>query len=275
MAPVNFEKDIREKLQSRELQPNPDTWNKLSGQLGEDVPKKNTAKFIWLAVAASFIGILLISTFLFGKGNVINEEQIAEENDTENLVDIDKKTDAIEDINNHEKIISLSNPENENKTTIKKEKVSTPSSKKGTATDDKNVAPLKKEGQNEIKEISNTASSQALIAKSDNNKENNLEVSNKNIREEQLIDSKVNEVITSIKNIQNKNKSVTLEEIDALLAKAQKDIAAQRILSQGKVDAMALLEDVEFELQDTFRERVFMALEEGFDCDTNFSSKQE
>jgi hypothetical protein len=72
-------------------------------------------------------------------------------------------------------------------------------------------------------------------------------------------------VVASVQDIQSKNKEVSMGEIDALLAQAQRDIAMERILSATKVDAQALLMDVELDLERTFRDRVFYALGEGFD----------
>ena len=70
----------------------------------------------------------------------------------------------------------------------------------------------------------------------------------------------------AVQKIQNENNTVTPDEIDALLAKAQRDISNNRILQANtqKVDAAALLLDVETELERSFRDRVFDALGEGF-----------
>ena len=51
-----------------------------------------------------------------------------------------------------------------------------------------------------------------------------------------------------------------------LLAKAQREIELQRILNNSnyKIDAAALLSDVESELERSFRDKVFDALGEGY-----------
>jgi hypothetical protein len=82
-----------------------------------------------------------------------------------------------------------------------------------------------------------------------------------------FIDSKVEEVITAIEQIKKEKNTITVEDIDALLNKAQRDISDNRILNSKnrKVDATALLMDVENELERSFRDKVFEALGNGFD----------
>ena len=84
--------------------------------------------------------------------------------------------------------------------------------------------------------------------------------------DERFIENKVDEVVARVKEIQHKNNQVTPEEIDALLANAQREIKTRQILNPEtqKVDAAALLLDVELELEQSFREKVFDALGESF-----------
>ena len=79
-------------------------------------------------------------------------------------------------------------------------------------------------------------------------------------------DSKVEEVVAKLREIQQTNKDITVEEVDALLANAQREIKNQRILFEAtqKVDAAALLLDVELELERSFRDKVFDVLGDGF-----------
>ena len=73
-------------------------------------------------------------------------------------------------------------------------------------------------------------------------------------------------MVVAVQELQNTKNEVTPDEIDALLAKAQRDIANNRILNSNtdKVDATALLRDVETELERSFRDKVFEALGDGF-----------
>ena len=77
MAPIKFEENIREKLQDRELQPSKEAWNKLAATL-EDEPQKKNNRMLWMAVAASFMGVLFVVSFLIGTKNDTTTNQIVE-----------------------------------------------------------------------------------------------------------------------------------------------------------------------------------------------------
>lgn len=79
-------------------------------------------------------------------------------------------------------------------------------------------------------------------------------------------DRKVDEVVARIQKLQQE-KAVTEAEINALLETAQKAIRSKHkstTTTTGKIDALALLEGVEEELDQSFKERVFDALKENF-----------
>ncbi|MBQ0907130.1 hypothetical protein KBJ98_00255 [Flavobacterium sp. F-328] len=74
MEPNNFEKQIKERLDAREIQPSEMAWSKLdamltvaSPSLSEQPKPKN--KFPWMYLAASFVGVLLLSTLFFNNDN--------------------------------------------------------------------------------------------------------------------------------------------------------------------------------------------------------------
>lgn len=74
MEPNNFEKQIKERLDAREIQPSEMAWSKLdamltaaSSSLSEQPKPKN--KFPWLYLAASFVGVLFLSTLFFSNNN--------------------------------------------------------------------------------------------------------------------------------------------------------------------------------------------------------------
>lgn len=79
-------------------------------------------------------------------------------------------------------------------------------------------------------------------------------------------DVKAQEVAQQIAELSQSGKEVTDQEINDLLNKAKRDIAKERILknSTQKIDAMALLLDAEKGLDNSFKQRVFELLKDGF-----------
>ncbi|MGZ9676716.1 hypothetical protein [Flavobacterium sp. GNP001] len=70
MEPNNFEKQIKERLDAREILPSEMAWSKLDAMLTAASPSlseqpKPKSNFPWLYLAASFVGVLLLSTLFF------------------------------------------------------------------------------------------------------------------------------------------------------------------------------------------------------------------
>lgn len=83
---------------------------------------------------------------------------------------------------------------------------------------------------------------------------------------EAIEDKKVTEVVSHLETLQSLGKEITEAMVDSLLIQAQRELALERTFNEptGKVDAMALLNEVENELDKSFRDKVFEALEGGF-----------
>lgn len=241
MAPFNLEKNIREKMENRELKPSPDAWKKLQAQLDENQPKKKSRG--WYYLAASVVGILIISTVFLNQNTVEVDTKIVKENvqgkGKENGEIIEMNTEVVSEFSNPSKEKNPSEgskTEKQPKQTIKNSKPIPP--KKESAIDKK----LKR--------------SEALA--------NSPKEINPILKDNEIFNTKVEEVVASVQSLQNKNEEVTAEEVEALLSKARRDIQTQRILNNPKVDATALLQEVEWELEKSFRDKVFDALGEGF-----------
>ncbi|WP_330443749.1 hypothetical protein [Flavobacterium sp. C4GT6] len=65
MEPNNWEKEIKEKLNSRGIQPTDAAWDRLDAMLSVTEKKKVKPVRIWMYAAAGFIGILLTSSLFF------------------------------------------------------------------------------------------------------------------------------------------------------------------------------------------------------------------
>jgi hypothetical protein len=245
MAPIKLEDNIREKLEARELKPTADAWKKLESQLDEKQPKNKPV--LWYYAAAGFVGILILASVFFSRNTTSEKNQLVKENVEQNN-NGQQKNKVVPKIINKEKVASdmsaNSVEENQKKKTNELKKLP---QKRKSAIDKKlrntdALANLKKE------ETPQAAKKQALAK----------------VEEDKLINKKVDEVVASVKKLQENNTDVTVAEVDALLKNARREIQTQRILKNPKVNATALLQDVEWELDKSFRDKVFDALGEGF-----------
>ncbi|KQB40506.1 hypothetical protein [Flavobacterium aquidurense] len=67
MEPNNFEKDFREKLNQRKIEPSDKAWDRLDAMLSVAEKKKPEKDRKWLYIAASIVGFLLVGTFFFNE----------------------------------------------------------------------------------------------------------------------------------------------------------------------------------------------------------------
>lgn len=238
MAAYKLEDDIREKLEERELKPSNNAWEKLEMRLDAQQPRKKS--YVWFYVAASLVGIAFLSSVFVYNNSVSSEIQIVQTN-------VKGKSSEIEQVlmeNNIEE-------ETSKKQEIKPEEKSTIILK---PTISKKSAIEKKKERTQIATNVSTESEKASI-----------ETQNTEILEEEIIfKNKVEEVVAQIQNLESSSEEVMLEEVESLLENARREVQLNRILHSNKVDAMALLKDVEWELEKSFRDKVFDALGDGF-----------
>lgn len=121
MEPNNFEKDFREKLNERKIEPSDKAWDRLDAMLSvaeEKKQPKNNKR--WLYIAASIVGFLLVGTFFFNeKKNQIETPQtvVVKENvkkdsavkPTPNIIDSGKTEVAISEKTTNQKSIKKGN----------------------------------------------------------------------------------------------------------------------------------------------------------------------
>lgn len=255
MAPIKFDDNIREKLEGRELQPSPYAWEKLSGKLDAN-EGQGSNKALWYAVAASFVGILIIASVFFSRN----------ENPSDNTTDfVEVNTSEKEVINNDDELERIDKVSEDKSTEIASEEI-------------KEVVPKKIKTQEIVKPIQNkkevildkliqnkTSEAVAKVEipiqkKHENVIENEVYLSKEDI----ILNEKVKEVVARVEQLKKDNTSISVEDLDALLANAQREIQRERILSSKKVDPEALLGDVEWELEQSFRDKVYYALGDGF-----------
>ncbi len=226
MEPNNFEKDFREKLNQRKIEPSEKAWDRLDAMLSvaEETkkPKKNRK---WLYIAASIVGFLLVGTFFFN----LKKDAV----ETPKSVVIEEK--------------------------IKKDSVVKPTINK--------VEPVQTETVIAEKSPTETA------AQKSNKQENNLnQTSNKTIKNES---NQIAESSVIIKNNQEKQSNTNpvvvienpkKENTDQLLETTEKTVLAQSSVKKSKVkiNASDLLNQVDGELELSFREKVITKVNKNY-----------
>lgn len=247
MAPYKLEDNIREKLESRELKPSEKAWDKLQVKLDAEQPQKKTV--LWYYVAASVIGILILSSVFYTNTIEVKDEIVTESVD-EKTIDNDLK--IIPHSEDAQKYVSTQNNSVVNKLEENKSKEKLQSTSNSNLKTSGPESPLSTGTKKS--EIDKKIDKTKVLANTE--KEKSLE--------EELINAKVDEVIASVKELQHNHNEVSITEVEDLLNKARREIQAQKILNTPKVDATALLQEVEWELEKSFRDKVFDALGEGF-----------
>lgn len=238
MEPTNFENNIRQKLEEREIQPSSQAWSKLEAMLPQQETKKRPSVW-WYAVAAALVGVLLTVSLLNNTPSTrVDAPMATEEIESKAVPTISVETNNNTDIALEEEMVSIEKTENlKTQTTIQN----------------------KKEEASKISKLTNTAPETSIALQEPEKIE-------KVINEQIIFNNQLNKVVAQVQELQQKNDTVTVSEVEILLAVAQKEINSQRILSSSKVDPIALLGDVEYEIDRSFRDRVFLALGDGFDA---------
>ncbi|MFS4494882.1 hypothetical protein [Maribacter sp. 2308TA10-17] len=242
MAPNKFEKHIKKQLQEREIQPSANAWEKLSEKLDldADAPQSKKRNYFWYSIAASFIGLLIISVVYFSSGSPLNtspDVQIVETKEDAS----DTKTDSIlKDDKEIEETVA-ENDKTELAPARKVERIigSQTSELKDQIT---SVDPVNKEAE-------------AAVEKS----------SKPTYFKEEIINTKILEIVATVDSLELNRDALTEAEVDDLLRNAQDEILREKLFNQnGSVDAMALLTEVEDELDKSFRDQIFESLKTGF-----------
>ncbi|MEY8848016.1 hypothetical protein AB9K26_04335 [Psychroserpens sp. XS_ASV72] len=248
MAPIKFEEQLKEKLENRSLQPSDGAWDTLHKRLDEHDGKNKSVRFWWLGIAASIIGVIIVATQFFkspeSKSNmpiIVNSEESIEATN-EKFVEESIPKEIIEDDNNN---VVVSTPIEEKK---KEELIKTSN----------NSSVVKQ--QTPIKIIDSEPAVASINEKAD------VEMPTVPVKELGFEELKVKEVVAEIIEQQKAKGNVTEQEIDSLLKHAQRDILKQRIYDETTktVNANSLLQDVESELEESFRSKVFEKLQLSF-----------
>ncbi|SIR08704.1 hypothetical protein [Maribacter ulvicola] len=237
METDKFEKHIKDKFQEREIQPSENAWSKIASELNDDAPKKKPV-YLWMGVAASVVVLLGVALFYFNENQAVN--------------DIPAEIVEIEKEENLEEVITKDLELFEEKVQVVAE--TDTKAESGTVANEEYRMPEVQEN-NILNDAIDVAVLEPVITDNSNNK---LIVS------DEIINSKVVDIVARVDVLEQYN-DVTDAEVDSLLKRAQDEILRERIFNtDNTVDAMALLTEVEEELDQSFRDQIFNSLKAGF-----------
>ncbi len=232
-----LEKYIKEKLQTREIRPSEEAWNRIQEEL---VPtsKPKVIKFHWLAIAAGLFAALVLSIAYFNEQSPKEQLPI---DVVETKIDETSKPLEVEGAL-QDKILKAAELAEKNEEGM----ANTPI---GSHENDSNQV----------------GSMVAVVFDKEVKKEISVPQSENRHAAKELIDKKLNEVLIEVALLEERNIEVTNTEVDSLLFAAQRELLTNKVFQEsGAVDATALLADVEDELDRTFRGHLFEKLKEGY-----------
>lgn len=247
MAPIKFEEQLKEKLEKRNLQPTSDAWSKLSERLDEDERRSRKPWITWLSVAAGVI--IMLSVLIQSFGSKADQEvtpQMVEE-------------DVIE-LPNENQLPTIN--ENETFELAVEEETS----------NEVNTSPKESEEKRKLTDPNTSKTKQPKLQLAE---QSTNEVQPKNIIEEPndiqkaiVNETQINKdaVAQALDELKAEKAIATDREVDSLLKLASKELVKDKLLKETSktVDAQSLLDDVEDEMGQSFRSKVYEALKDGY-----------
>ena len=248
MAPMKFEENIKQKLDGRKIKPSDSAWERIAKNLDDQRPKKQKPKWLWIAVAASFVGILILA------GNFLGPDF----NNTKNqVVTVPTQNDSSEkEIVPDEMLV-------QGETVLEQEKDDTPFGERFSGADAKVRGESEKtklpqdfqKEKNAFAEAEKTTQKPSKITKKFEDPALN-----------RSIDREVDALLATVDSLRKNDQQVTEADVDALLAQAQQKLLIDHEFSSGaeNLSAEALLRETESEIDRSFRDKIFDALKEGY-----------
>lgn len=238
---MKLEDNIRESLQTRELRPSKDSWERLAGRLDGAQKPERKIKPWWIGAVAAAVITLFTLTFLLKK-----DENVA--------LPIFVNTNGVE------------KPSESVQPVIKFQE------QKQQGTSAQGVAPAlvkseKTSNKNDVKQeiTPQLEKNIKIVAQVEDDK---IEDAIKPpMNQTDLENHKISEIVAHIQKLSSQGETVTDATIETLLQKAQMEIANEAVLNQSfaSVNAQSLLQDVESDLQKSFRNKVFDALKNSYE----------
>lgn len=244
MAPIKFEETVKEKLEQRVIEPSSDAWKRLESKLDAQHSKKSNKTIWWIGIAASLTGVLLIT-------NIFIKSQTDSLPNSSIVVDVENKTDTA----NQNQIVNQSN--NKRQDEIIEDEVA--------IFNDENKQVAQKTSSSKKQDVIKLQQKKReIIAHNQDKSDSDTQIEkNEKASFKQDIDENKLEVVAQIQDSEKDNVPVLDSEIETLLKQAKKEVTAQS-KNTNNIDANSLLQDVEADLEHSFRDKVFETLKTNF-----------
>ncbi len=245
MAPIKFEEDIKDKLEKRSLSPSAISWLKLSERLDKDQKKSSKSTLWWTAVAASVIITGIISTLFFTNKNLnLSMPKIANEQEQTTKTQLEDKVTP-------PKFTISKGLTNTNTINLEKENIANTQS----------IANTKKPNTNSIR-----------LTENKNLKENSPLPHHKFGKHKDLAPinpsllKNKEEITNLLKDVKSEINASLDKEVDSLLKLAHKELFKDKLQKEmsNVVDASTLLLEVEEDMGQSFRSKVFEVLKDSY-----------
>ena len=214
MEPNKLENQILEKLNSREIQPSAQAWDRLDAMLSVAENKKQKKRFAWLYIAASIIGLVFVGLVFR------NQENTSIKSNNQTVVEV-----------------------NDNKKSVSPEEVSQPE----IVNNPKELVLAVAESKKELIKVKNTNQKVQEFVKTAplESKGSIAEIIPQNVEEKAKIETNSTMVLASVETNKEQAKNVNKSKL--------------------KIDASALLSQVDGEITLTFRQKVLKSINKNYD----------
>lgn len=228
MAPIEFEKQVKEHLEERRIKPSEKAWKKVAAEIRSE-PGRRKSAYLPYAVAATLVGVLLATVWILKDSDKPGLDGMP-------LVEQPASNASMSEPGTTTEIVPSLTVEQ----TVQEEAAADSQTNfEGTVNKDKELVLQTQE-----------SSSPKDLPKNSN---------------DVLVDVKISEVVAQVKLLEDNEEAVTDAEVDALLRTAQQEILADRKLQAAdNMDSAELLAGVEDELEKSFRDQVFEKLNQGY-----------
>ena len=242
MGQTNLEDTMREQLEKREITPSDAAWERISGKMDNHAYAKKGNKKLWLGIAASFIGGVLLTLFIVNQpaeNNTLVDTPKNEQISTENVLEPTKTEESYIINTSKENKALVEESTNEQPEIINKPKINYNQQKLAKPTKPKTEVAVAIDSRSKSLSIEETEQSWISIDKT----------------------IKIEEAVVASENA----KKLDLEVAD-LLKNAQRELVLrERSKNDGvAISAEELLLDVEADVDpETFRDKIFRKLKLG------------